>query len=217
MRAKPSFRDPPMYCGAYRIPTRPALSMSLWLCRMGTILAIQPDRQRWGISSMNSDTALVHSCVNSQMYEATIPANRLLLQVLREELGLTGTKRGCDDGSCGACTIIVGGEPMLACMMLAVSMQNCSITTIEGIAADDTLHPLQDGFCLEGEQQCGYCTPGMIMTAKALLDSHPHTTADEVRHAISGNFCRCIAYGKVIESILQAARQVGRISSEAYP
>jgi aerobic-type carbon monoxide dehydrogenase small subunit (CoxS/CutS family) len=156
---------------------------------------------------MGSDKVRARFLVNGRTYEVSIPPNRLLLDVLREELGLTGTKRGCDDGSCGACTIIVAGEPLLTCMMLALAYQDCPVTTIEGIARDDRLHPLQEGFCTEGGQQCGYCTPGMIMTAKALLDRNPQPTAEEVRQAIAGNLCRCTAYGKIVESILQAAGQ----------
>jgi aerobic carbon-monoxide dehydrogenase small subunit len=157
---------------------------------------------------MSSDEVLARFIVNGQTHEVSIPPNRLLLDVLREELGLTGTKRGCDDGSCGACTIIGEGEPMLACMMLALAYQDYPVTTIEGMAREDRLHPLQQGFCSEGGQQCGYCTPGMIMTAKALLDKNPHPTVEEVRRAIAGNLCRCTAYGKIVESILQV---VGRV------
>jgi len=142
--------------------------------------------------------------VNGGMYEAEIEPNRLLLDVLRQDLGLTGTKCGCDDSSCGACTVLVNGEPQMSCLMLAVSYQEPEITTIEGVADGSELDPLQRGFCVEGGAQCGYCTPGMILTAKHLLARNPDPTDHELNEALSGNLCRCTGYTQILASVRKA-------------
>jgi carbon-monoxide dehydrogenase small subunit len=142
--------------------------------------------------------------VNKRDYQLEIAPNRLLLDVLRQDLGLTGTKRGCDDSSCGACTVLVDGEPQMACLMLAVSYQDCEITTIEGIAGEGQLEPLQRAFCDEGGAQCGYCTPGMILTARHLLAHNPRPTDQEINEALSGNLCRCTGYVQIIASVRKA-------------
>jgi aerobic carbon-monoxide dehydrogenase small subunit len=143
--------------------------------------------------------------INSQTHELEVQPNRLLLDLLRDDLRLTGTKRGCDDSSCGACTVLIDGEPQLSCLMLAVSYQDCEITTIEGVAttADGLteLDPLQAGFSLEGGAQCGFCTPGMILTAKHLLASNPDPTEQEIKEALSGNLCRCTGYEQIVASV----------------
>ncbi len=142
--------------------------------------------------------------VNGRAYETEAAPNELLLDVLRTRLGLTGSKRGCDDASCGACTVLVDGRPQMSCLMLAVSYQDAEITTIEGVAAPDELHPLQLAFMQEGGAQCGYCTPGMIMTAKHLLDSNPEPSEQEIDQALSGNLCRCTGYTQIRASVRRA-------------
>ena len=142
--------------------------------------------------------------VNGRVYELEIEPNRLLLEVLRQDLGLTGTKRGCDDSSCGACTVLVDGEPQMSCLMLAVSYQEPEITTIEGVADGCELDALQRGFCVEGGAQCGYCTPGMILTAKYLLARNPDPSDQEINEALSGNLCRCTGYIQILASVRKA-------------
>jgi len=142
--------------------------------------------------------------VNGRVYELEIDPNRLLLEVLRQDLGLTGTKRGCDDSSCGACTVLVDGEPQMSCLMLAVSYQEPEITTIEGVADGCELDALQRGFCVEGGAQCGYCTPGMILTAKHLLARNPDPSDQEINEALSGNLCRCTGYIQILASVRKA-------------
>ncbi len=131
--------------------------------------------------------------------------NRLLIEFLREDLKLTGTKESCGVGVCGACTVLLDGKPISSCLTLAVHADGCSITTIEGIAEDDRLHPLQEAFLAHGGFQCGVCTPGQILAAKALLDANPHPTRAEIQHWMMGNLCRCTGYYKIIESIAAAA------------
>lgn len=143
--------------------------------------------------------------INGETYELLVKTNETLLDVLRERLGLVGTKRGCDSGACGACTVIIDGEPVLSCMTLAIRCQNRSIMTIEGLAQTGQLHPLQKSAMEHDAVQCGFCTPGWLLSAKVLLDQNPHPTLDEVRAAIAGNLCRCTGYRKIEESILAVA------------
>jgi aerobic carbon-monoxide dehydrogenase small subunit len=147
---------------------------------------------------------LVRLHVNGRVYELESEPNQLLLDVLRQDLGLIGTKRGCDDSSCGACTVLVDGEPQMSCLMLTVSYQEAEITTIEGVADGSELDPLQRGFCVEGGAQCGYCTPGMILTAKHLLAHNPRPTDHEINEALSGNLCRCTGYTQILASVRTA-------------
>jgi len=142
--------------------------------------------------------------VNGNEYEIAVHANRTLLEVLREDLRLTGTKEGCDDGVCGTCTVLLDGVPVRSCLCLALEAQGKVITTIEGLAEGDQLHPLQRAFVDHGAIQCGYCSPGMILTAKALLDKNPAPTDPEIKLAISGNFCRCTGYNKIVKAIKMA-------------
>lgn len=146
--------------------------------------------------------------VNSQEYRIEIQEHWTLLEVLRDCLGLTGTKSSCNLGECGTCTVIVDGKPVLSCVTLAAAMEGKKITTIEGLSGENGLHPLQKAFVDEGAVQCGFCTPGMIMTAKTLLDERPDPTEDEVREAISGNVCRCTGYHKPVKAILSAAKML---------
>jgi len=147
--------------------------------------------------------------VNGETYELSIYPHQTLLEVLREQLGLVGTKKGCDGGACGACTVIMDGEPMLSCLILAVRCQNRTILTIEGMSQNGQLHPLQRSAMEHNAVQCGFCTPGWLLSAKALLDHHPTPTREEIRTAIAGNLCRCTGYQKIEESILAVAE--GRI------
>ena len=147
---------------------------------------------------------LIRLGVNGKFHELEVEPNQLLLDVLRQDLGLTGSKRGCDDSSCGACTVLIDGEPQMSCLMLAVSYQECAITTIEGVADGSDLDPLQRGFCVEGGAQCGYCTPGMILTAKSLLARNPNPTEQEINEALSGNLCRCTGYTQILASVRKA-------------
>lgn len=149
--------------------------------------------------------SLIELNVNGQNYELAVDMHRTLLEVLREQLGFTGTKNGCDQGECGTCTVLLDGVPVHACLTLAVSAQGKEVTTIEGLARGDELHPLQQSFVDHGAIQCGFCTPGMILTGKALLEKNPSPTEGEIRRAISGNLCRCTGYVKIIEAIQDAA------------
>jgi len=146
----------------------------------------------------------IHLRVNGRVHDLEVEPNRLLLDVLRQDLGLTGSKRGCDDSSCGACTVLIDGEPQMSCLMLAVSYQECAITTIEGVADGAALDPLQRGFSVEGGAQCGYCTPGMILTAKSLLARNPNPSEQEINEALSGNLCRCTGYTQILASVRKA-------------
>jgi len=139
--------------------------------------------------------------INGESYEVSLKPNETLLDVIRDRIGLTGTKKGCDTGQCGACTVLLEGKPVPSCLVLAVDAQGKDIMTIEGVAIDGKLHPIQDAFVKEGAVQCGYCTPAMILTAKALLDVNPNPTEQEIKEAISGNLCRCTGYVKIVKAI----------------
>jgi aerobic carbon-monoxide dehydrogenase small subunit len=143
--------------------------------------------------------------VNRSRLTREIPDNRLLIDFIRYDLGLTGTKEGCSVGVCGACTVLLDNQPISSCIALAVMTEGCEITTIEGLAESERLHPLQQAFIDRGGFQCGICTPGQIMAARALLDSNPHPTREEIREWMMGNLCRCTGYYKIIESIQAAA------------
>jgi carbon-monoxide dehydrogenase small subunit len=146
--------------------------------------------------------------VNGEEREVAVFPNRTLLEVLREDLLLTGTKEACDDGVCGTCTVLVDGMPMRSCLLLAIQVQGRQIVTIEGLAEGEELHPIQKAFIDHGAIQCGFCTPGMILTAKALLEQTPEPSDYEIRRAISGNFCRCTGYNKIVEAIASGAAQM---------
>ena len=155
--------------------------------------------------------------VNGEARELLVEPRQTLLQVLREDLQLTGTKEVCLLGSCGACTVLVDGKPVLSCLTLAAACRNKSVTTIEGVMDGGELHPLQQAFIDKGAVQCGYCTPGMIMAGKALLDEHPHPTPEQARQAIAGNLCRCTGYTQIVEAIVSAgelAKSCGAATAE---
>ncbi len=144
---------------------------------------------------------LIRLTVNGEAYEVLVKPNSTLLGVLREQLDFTGTKRGCDTGDCGACTVIMDGKPINACLVLAMKADGRNILTIEGLAERGKLHPTQEAFIEKGALQCGFCTPGMLLSAKALLDNKPNPTIEEIKTSIAGNLCRCTGYIKIIEAI----------------
>ena len=146
--------------------------------------------------------------VNGEEYEVSVPPKETLLDVLRDRLGFLDVKCSCDEGECGACTVLLNGKAICSCLMLAVQAEGKAITTIKGIAKFGELHPLQKNFIEYGAVQCGYCTPGIILTAKAFLDENPNPTEDEVRQAISGNLCRCTGYQQIVEAIMATAAKV---------
>ncbi|ETX03528.1 (2Fe-2S)-binding protein [Candidatus Entotheonella palauensis] len=150
---------------------------------------------------------LVTLSVNGKSYEVAIEPRQSLLQVLREALYLTGTKEGCSEGECGACTVILDGKPVDSCLIFGLEAEGCDITTIEGLGSDESLHPVQRAFIEHGGAQCGFCTPGMILAAKALLEQTPNPSEEEIRWGLSGNLCRCTGYVKIVEAIQAAAQQ----------
>ena len=138
---------------------------------------------------------------NSETREVATEVNKTLLEVLREDMDLTGTKHGCELGECGTCTVLINGEPVLSCLMLGVEAEGTEIITVEGLKERDKPHPLQKAFADLGAAQCGYCTPGILLTARALLDKHPHPSRGEIREALAGNLCRCTGYTKILEAV----------------
>jgi carbon-monoxide dehydrogenase small subunit len=148
---------------------------------------------------------LITLTVNGNKYEIAIEPRQSLLQVLREELHLTGTKEGCSEGECGACTVFLDGQTVDSCLIFALEANGRAVVTIEGLATGETLHPLQKALAEYGGVQCGFCTPGMILAAKALLDSNPHPTEADIRQGIAGNLCRCTGYVKIVEAIKAVA------------
>lgn len=146
--------------------------------------------------------------VNGDAVRVAVPASRTLLELLRYDLRLTGTKQGCDKGDCGACTVLLDGRAVLACLTLAVDVDGANVHTVESLADGPRLHPLQDAFVRHGAVQCGFCTPGMLLSAQALLAKNDRPTRDEIKHALSGNLCRCTGYAKIIDAVEDAARVV---------
>jgi carbon-monoxide dehydrogenase small subunit len=147
--------------------------------------------------------------VNGKSHELEVESRRLLVEVLREELGLTGTKRGCESSTCGACTVLLDGRSVHACSILAVQANGKQVTTIEGIGSKNQLHPVQQAFLSHQGYQCGYCTPGMVMSAVALLDENPNPTDEEIQFGMAGNLCRCTGYVKIVRSVREAAKARG--------
>jgi len=156
---------------------------------------------------MEPQTYLLTMTVNGQPVSVEIDADDILVDVLRDRLGLTGTKIGCNEGECGACTILMNGQPVLSCLIPALRAQGQDIVTIEGLSTGNGLHPLQQAFVDHGAVQCGYCIPGFILSAKALLDTNPHPTGDEIKEAVAGNLCRCTGYVKILEAIEDVANR----------
>ncbi len=146
--------------------------------------------------------------VNGERIQVLVPVHKTLLEVLREDMGLTGTKHGCELGECGTCTVLIEGLPQLSCLVLPIELENRRVTTIEGLTQGSHLHPLQQTFAELGAAQCGYCTPGMLLAATALLESNRRPTRDQIRAALAGNLCRCTGYSKIVEAV---ARSIGLV------
>jgi carbon-monoxide dehydrogenase small subunit len=154
------------------------------------------------------DKVSVNLQVNGQAYQLQVEEDAFLVDVLREELNLTGTKKACNEGECGACTVILNGKAVNSCLVLAARLDGAKIVTIEGVGDAEHLHPLQEAFISAGAVQCGYCTPGMIISAKALLDQNPHPSEAEIRTGLSGNLCRCTGYKKIVKAVQLAAEKM---------
>lgn len=148
---------------------------------------------------------LINLQINGKVFQVDVEPQELLVDVIREKIGLTGTKKGCGTGECGACTVLIDGEPVNSCMYLAVRAEGKDIITIEGLGQPENLHPLQQAFIKNAAVQCGFCAPGMLLSAKALLDENPDPTEKEIRQGIAGNICRCSGYVKIVKAIKEAA------------
>ena len=152
--------------------------------------------------------AAISVIVNGEPAQVAFAPYKTLLEVLREDLNLCGTKHGCELGECGACTVLLDGQPVLSCLVLGVQCDGRTVTTVEGLASDGRLHPLQDTFADLGAAQCGYCTPGFLVAAKALLDEHPRPSRDQIKEALSGNLCRCTGYQQIFEAVEAAIERI---------
>ncbi|HBY98015.1 MAG TPA: (2Fe-2S)-binding protein [Chloroflexi bacterium] len=157
---------------------------------------------------VGTELVLLNLTVNGERMPTFCPPHETLLETLRERLSLTGTKHGCELGECSACAVLVDGEPVLSCLTLTVAVQGRDILTIEGVARNGRLHPLQEAIAECGAAQCGYCTPGIVLTAKALLEQNPSPSRDEIREAIAGNICRCTGYVQIVDAIEAAAQRL---------
>jgi carbon-monoxide dehydrogenase small subunit len=162
------------------------------------------------VSAPAAALTIVACHVNGEPVRAAFDGYKTLLEVLREDLNLPGTKHGCELGECGACAVLVDGEPMLSCLLLGAACDGRRIETVEGLGREGRLHPLQEAFADLGAAQCGYCTPGFLMTAKALLDRNPSPNRDEIREALSGNICRCTGYQQIVEAVEEAVTRAAR-------
>ena len=161
-----------------------------------------------GKDTQNPSKMLLRLRVNGESHEVATEVNKTLLEVLREDMNLTGTKHGCELGECGTCAVLVDGKPVLSCLMLGIETVDTEVLTVEGMMHDGKPHPLQNAFADLGAAQCGYCIPGILLTAKALLDENPQPTRDEIRQAVSGNLCRCTGYTKILQAVELAAKEM---------
>ena len=160
-------------------------------------------------------TSQIRIILNGEETDVSFAPYKTLLEVLREDLGHTGTKHGCELGECGACAVLLEGKPVLSCLVLALECDQKNVLTVEGLGADGNLHPLQDAFADLGAAQCGYCTPAILVTAKALLDQNPHPNRNQIREAISGNLCRCTGYLQIFEAVEEAVLKIAEQSKQA--
>ncbi|HKV62567.1 MAG TPA: (2Fe-2S)-binding protein [Candidatus Acidoferrum sp.] len=166
------------------------------------------------LPAVSSKTARIRIVLNGEPAEVAFAPYKTLLEVLREDLSHTGTKHGCELGECGACAVLVDGKPVLSCLLLALECDSKNIVTVEGLAAEGKLHPLQEAFADLGAAQCGYCTPGILLTAKALLDLNAHPSRDQIREALSGNLCRCTGYQQIFEAVEEAVIRIARSAEQ---
>ncbi len=160
-------------------------------------------------------TRKIQITLNGKKTSLEVSAHRLLLDLLRDEIGLTGTKEGCGTGDCGACTVLLDGKPVNSCLILSGELDGAEIVTIEGLKIGPELHPVQKAFIQDGGAQCGYCTPGMLMMSKALLEENPNPTEDDIRFALSGNLCRCTGYAKIVQAVQDAAAELRRMKARS--
>lgn len=156
-------------------------------------------------------TAEIRFTLNGEEVDVSFAPYKTLLEVLREDLGHAGTKHGCELGECGACAVLLNGKPVLSCLVLALECDGKDVVTVEGLSSDGKLHPLQDAFADLGAAQCGYCTPGILLTAKGLLDTNPHPSRDQIREALSGNLCRCTGYQQIFEAVETAMTKIANV------
>ena len=168
------------------------------------------------IPAESQKTAQVRFALNGEGVDVSFAPYKTLLEVLREDLGHTGTKHGCELGECGACAVLLDGKPVLSCLVLALECGGREILTVEGLSGDGRLHPLQDAFADTGAAQCGYCTPGILVTAKALLDANPHPNRDQIREALSGNLCRCTGYLQIFEAVEEAMVKIAEEAKKSH-
>lgn len=161
-------------------------------------------------------TAQIRFTLNGEETDVSFAPYKTLLEVLREDLGHTGTKHGCELGECGACAVLLDGKPVLSCLVLALECDGREVLTVEGLSGEGKLHPLQDAFADTGAAQCGYCTPGILVTAKALLDANPHPSRDQIREALSGNLCRCTGYLQIFEAVEAAMVKIAEEGKESH-
>jgi len=167
---------------------------------------MRKSKKNWANGKLTK--TLLQLRVNGETKEVATEINKTLLEVLREDMGLTGTKHGCELGECGTCAVLVDGAPVLSCLMLGVEAVDTEVLTVEGMTQNGQSHALQNAFADLGAAQCGYCIPGILLTAKALLDANPHPTRDEIRQALSGNLCRCTGYTKILQAVELAAKEI---------
>ena len=167
------------------------------------------------IAVESQKTAQIRFTLNGEEVDVSFAPYKTLLEVLREDLGHTGTKHGCELGECGACAVLMNGKPVLSCLVLAIECSGRRVLTVEGLSGEGRLHPLQDAFADLGAAQCGYCTPGILVTAKALLDVNPHANRDQIREALSGNLCRCTGYLQIFEAVEAAMVKIAKETKES--